>query len=89
MDIAKLFQVLVVTGASTTVGLAACSSTSSGGGSGGSSEEGGACAAACHPNATTASWTDCNGCCCWLPVGATCAAGPICGNEPCCAGRGR
>ncbi|MGH7440501.1 MAG: hypothetical protein ACRENE_32835 [Polyangiaceae bacterium] len=127
MDISKLFQVLVVTGASTTVGLAACSSSSSGGGgsedgggssgasgsssSGGSSSsssssggstsssssgaaatgaDGEACSAVCHPSATLASWTDCNGCCCWLPIGTTAPAGsPTCGDEPCCIGRGR
>jgi hypothetical protein len=91
MNVAKLFQVLVVTGASTTAGLAACGS-SGGGGPGGASNsgEGSMCASVCKPNATTAAWTDCNGCCCWLAVGETCAVGtPICGNDPCCVGRGR
>jgi hypothetical protein len=91
MNVAKLFQVLVVTGASTTAGLAACGG-SGGGSPGGSSNsgEGLSCGSVCKPNTATAAWTDCNGCCCWLQVGQTCAVGtPICADDPCCVGRGR
>src|SRR5689334_7792773 len=43
----------------------------------------------CHPNVTVSSWTDCGGCCCWLAPGQTSMIGtPICGVEPCCAGKG-
>jgi hypothetical protein len=118
MVLERLFQVLVVMGASSTVGLTACggddgddgaggtsgaggSAPSTGGatatgGSGGSSSagEGGsgggdACEAECGPNATNPAWTDCGGCCCWLAPGATGLGVPICGEEPCCEGRGR
>jgi hypothetical protein len=138
MKISKLFHVLVVTGASTTVGLAACSSSDSGGGTtggtGGGSAAGttssaaghtatggggatatggggatatggggatamggtggaGMCAAVCMPDVDASSalkWTDCNGCCCWLAAGKTTThTTMICGDEPCCAGRGR
>ena len=66
------------------------------GGGGAAGKEGGvaACDAVCTPDTNAPSgqtWTDCNGCCCWLPAGTTAHAGPvaICGEEPCCAGRGR
>jgi len=116
MKLDKLFNVLVVAGASSTAGLGlfGCGGddddggsgdgglTASGGGSsaGGSSSTGGsgagtggssgdACEAACGPSSAVASWTDCNGCCCWLAVGDTTTTGsPICGEEPCCAGKG-
>jgi hypothetical protein len=49
-----------------------------------------ACEAICEPNETSGAWTDCGGCCCWLAAGETAPVGvPICGEEPCCAGRGR
>ena len=52
--------------------------------------DGGMCEAVCHPSTTLARWIDCNGCCCWLPVGVPASAGsPTCGEEPCCIGRGR
>src|SRR5580658_2595441 len=97
MNIEKLFQVIVVMGASSTAGLAACGSSTTGT-NGPSSDDsdsssgatGEACTAVCHPDPQTATWTDCNGCCCWLPAGSTSPfATPICGTEPCCAGRGR
>src|SRR5690348_14293991 len=41
-------------------------------GSGGATGTGGSGAMCdCKPSAAVASWTDCNGCCCWLPVGLT------------------
>ncbi|HEX4478327.1 MAG TPA: hypothetical protein VH142_24765 [Polyangiaceae bacterium] len=120
MKIDRLFQVLVVTGASSTVGIVGCGSDNSGGsstGTGGETATGGAtasggetatggatasggaaaggaagssCDAVCHPSATLATWTDCNGCCCWLPIGTPAPVGsPTCGQEPCCVGRGR
>lgn len=111
MKIERLFQVLVVTGASSTAGLvgsglvgcgsdnspgptgtggAAGMTSSTGGSSSGTGGASGAdCNAACHPDPALASWTDCNGCCCWLPAGMSSPCGTICGNEPCCVGRGR
>ncbi len=114
MKIDRLFQVLVVTGASSTVGIVGCGSDGSGGsstGTGGETATGGAtasggvtasggaaaggaagstCDAVCHVSATNPAWTDCNGCCCWLPIGDTTTLGSqICGQEPCCIGRGR
>ncbi|HEX4339941.1 MAG TPA: hypothetical protein VH062_28735 [Polyangiaceae bacterium] len=125
MNIEKLFNVLVVTGASSTVGLLGCSADvhglgnddagtggaetggkpSSGGadaGTGGASSGGAAGAAgaagsesdsgmcSCKPSSVTPTWTDCDGCCCWLPVGATTTIGSqICGETPCCIGKGR
>jgi hypothetical protein len=118
MKVDKLFHVLVVAGAASTVGLVACGDdeggeeegTGGGGpGTGGASATGGAsstggdtastggdssstggesgdsCDAVCEPSSALASWTDCNGCCCWLPIGQTTTRGsPICGEEPCC-----
>ncbi|MGO9833702.1 MAG: hypothetical protein ACLP1X_05755, partial [Polyangiaceae bacterium] len=90
MRIDKLFQVLVVAGASSTVGLNGCSSGSGGGGGGdaggpgtdgagassssggGTSADGSACM--CGPDPQLSTWTDCNGCCCWLAPGSTSAA---------------
>lgn len=69
-------------------GSSASGSGGSSGGSGGSGS-GDACEAKCAPNETNASWTDCDGCCCWLPAGSSSPIGPICGEEPCCEGRGR
>ena len=124
MRIDKLFGVLVVAGASSTVGLNGCSSSTSGGGdaggsgtddtgassgsagSGASSGSGGSGASSgsdagmggdssscvCMPDTQVATWTDCNGCCCWLAAGTPKPAGvttAICGVEPCCAGKGR
>jgi hypothetical protein len=122
MRIDKLFQVLVVAGASSTVGLNGCSSSSGGSGgedaggpgtdgagassssggsssggssssgsssSGGTSADGSACM--CGPDPQVSTWTDCNGCCCWLAAGVATPSGvttPICGVEPCCAGKG-
>jgi len=55
-----------------------------------STGDGGMCEAVCHKSTTVASWIDCNGCCCWLPIGTMAPAGsPTCGEEPCCIGRGR
>ena len=115
MNIERLFQVLVVTGASS-AGLVGCGGDSgtpsgtgghanaSGGasqGDGGAKGDGGSGATGaggaagsgamcdCHPNATVSSWIDCGGCCCWLAPGQTTMIGtPICGVEPCCAGKG-
>lgn len=119
MNIERLFNILVVTGASSTVGLFGCSSdkgtsggndagtgtggsTSTGGkssgdgggaatgggtSSGGSATDAGMCS--CGPSKTVASWIDCNGCCCWLAVGQTTMIGSqICGDTPCCKGKG-
>lgn len=129
MKAERLFQVLVIAGASSTAGVVGCNddnnpvptgagggdasgtggsgaagtggsgATGTGGsgaaGTGGSSAAGTGGGASCDcqpdPNAPTGqSWTDCNGCCCWLPAGTTAHAGPtaICGVEPCCAGKG-
>src|SRR5690349_377509 len=113
MNIERLFQVLVVTGASsaTIVGCGGDSGTgtpsgagghasggashgggTSDGGSGTTGAGGAAGSAAmcdCKPSAVVASWIDCNGCCCWLAPGMTTMIGsPICGEEPCCAGKG-
>ncbi|HTA90607.1 MAG TPA: hypothetical protein VK745_13550 [Polyangiaceae bacterium] len=94
MKITKLFQVLVVTGASSTVGLAACGSdtTPSGGSAGatsaaGSSSTAGAtgdggpdmCAAVCGPSPCGHGFIDCAGCCCWITAPAT----GICTEEGC------
>src|SRR5262245_32481765 len=100
MKIEKLFHVLVVSGAAATTGLLGCgdeegqegnSGGASSGGSGSSAGSGGsgggadACDAKCGPSAVTDAWTDCNGCCCWLPIGSTASSGSeICGVEPCC-----
>jgi hypothetical protein len=64
------------------------------GGTAGTEGGGASCDAVCMPDTNAPSgqnWIDCNGCCCWLPAGTTTHAGPtpICGEEPCCAGRGR
>jgi hypothetical protein len=64
-----------------------------GGGTAGAEGGGVSCDAVCMPDPNAPSgqtWIDCNGCCCWLPAG-TPHSGPIaiCGEEPCCAGRGR
>ncbi|HVU03686.1 MAG TPA: hypothetical protein VHE30_18130 [Polyangiaceae bacterium] len=64
----------------------------SSGGQGGGGGGGGAnsCDTKCAPSPDLASWTDCGGCCCWLPIGTTAPVGsPTCGDEPCCVGRGR
>jgi hypothetical protein len=98
MKIDRLFQVLVVAGASSVAGgVIGCgeddpSPSPSGTGGAAASTGGAAGAMACDCKASTANgaWTDCNGCCCWLPPGATAVSGsPICGPEPCCTGKGR
>lgn len=59
-------------------------------GSGGAAGGAASCDAVCKPSKIVSSWIDCNGCCCWLPAGMTCASDDkICGDEPCCVGRGR
>jgi hypothetical protein len=65
-------------------------SSGSGGSMGDGSMGGEGSSCACMPETQVPAWIDCNGCCCWLPAGATSAAKtPICGVEPCCAGKGR
>src|SRR5689334_3778011 len=80
-------------GASAQGGSKSNGGSTSGGGSTsqGGSTTGDTCESKCKPDPQQATWTDCNGCCCWLPAGTTAHAGPtaICGEEPCCAGRGR
>ncbi|HEY2406033.1 MAG TPA: hypothetical protein VGI10_08520 [Polyangiaceae bacterium] len=104
MKINKLFHVLVVAGASSTVGLAACGSdttnpTPAAGGTGsagtgasaGTAGSADMCAAQCNNTACNLG-TVCNGCCCWLPAGSAmglCAQEICPATETCCVGRGR
>src|SRR5262245_42344591 len=103
MKIDRLFQVLVVSGASAvSLGLAGCgdddpapgpTGASGAPGSGGSS--GDQCNAVCGPSKNVPSgqnWIDCNGCCCWIGPGImlpSTLSPPCPTTESCCTGRGR
>jgi hypothetical protein len=79
-------------GAGGATGSGGSSSAGAAGSSGSAGAAGGTCKAVCHKSTYSAAWTDCNGCCCWLPLGSMTTRGSqICGDEPCCKvdGNGR
>jgi hypothetical protein len=100
MKIERLFQVLFVAGASSTIGVTSCSSgddksTSPDSGAGARNVDGSLCNCTMDNEFPDSGWSYCGGCCCWLTPGRKAPPDliPNCREDPnvpapCCEGRG-